>query len=473
MNVHLVLMYIMRVLHLSRKEVGEWVGVTENAVTKWIALSSGCDHSGYGHVPRKEHMDKIRELRREARCVDVFNVPLEEWRKLSDQTSNKRPNWQPAWRQFATYSCASAKHYPADDPEIALDDLGDALLADELSETTVRILSAPLSGTADARCYGSNQNWGVIVKQNLSEQEKSAEIIREIKGHVFHVKPSPDSLPVEQTLQGMKETNHYSAEDIAVNDSTSRRKPNQRSQTWVQKRSEDAAAEKRAIARFVAIHILRAGMLVQIASGTTENCLMDEIIANEIEDIQITTNNLQVLVKGLRALPLGTSVNLTGGTLNPSIDSLIGPDAARVIADDRYMPHAVFFGAAGLSFQNRLCISYAFEDEEATQVAYATRPTEVRVLMADDSKLGRTCGRRAPVSIEQMMQTAKECIVVSSYKVAEEDKIQAEADALRQLLQPLVDVPQYRSKNFLLRLVDLTGALHREYSLQGLREGNW
>lgn len=473
MKVHLVVEYVMKVLRMSRSEIGEWCGVTEGSVNKWIAMSGGQEHSGWGHAPRPENLDLLRELRREARCVDDFAIDPMRWRSLAYRFADGKPEWTPVWEQFANYKCASSPHYPQDDPVAALNDLGEVLLDDDESPMTIRIRSASLTGEADARCFGEGGDWEVLVKRDLNENRRREEGLRELQAHVFHVKPSPDGIQVEQPLKGVERQMSEENGRVMTDGPLIRREMNQRLRTWVLKRSNVAASEKRAIARYVATHILRPQWLVQIASGTTENCLMDEIITNDMEDIQVTTNNLQVLVKGLDAADLGISVNLTGGTLNPSIDSLIGPDAAKVISDDRYMPHAVFFGAAGLSFHNRLCISYAFEDEEATQVAYATRPTEKRVLMADDSKLGRTYGRRAPVSIEQMMQTAEECIVVSTYKDEAADRIENEVAALKKLLEPLASSPAFRFKNFSLRFVDMEGSVHREHSLRDLREGKW
>lgn len=475
MNVAQTVAFIERVLSLKRSEIAEWCGVEHSTVTKWIAKCSGLEYSGYGHMPKPQNFQKLRDLLREAQCVDAFNITPDEWRSRAFQSARK-PAWKPVWEQFVNYSCASAKHYPQDDSHAAVQDLGEAFLSDDNSTLHVTIRSGILTGDASARCYGNGENWEVIVDKNLPEDKRREEALRELQAHVFHVKPNPDGLRVEQPLRGVGQhqvdTERHAETGIDESGLTGR-EANQRYRTWVLKRSNDAAPEKRAIARYVATHIVRPQMLIQIAPGTTENCLMDEIITNEIEDIQVTTNNLQVLVKGLRAAHLGISVNMTGGTLNPSIDSLIGPDAARVIADDRYMPHAVCFGAAGLSFQSRLCISYAFEDEEATQVAYATRPTQRRVLMADDSKLGNTCGRRAPVNIEQMMQSAEECIVVSNYKAEVAAKLNAEIDALKDLLKPLADSSDFQSKNFSLRLVDMKGSIHREYSLRGLRQGEW
>lgn len=472
MKNHEAVMMIEDTLRMTRREIGEWCGVTEAAVTKWVARSSGVEHTGYGHEPNPEHAQKLNELLREARCVNELKIDPGLWR--ADAYVPETEAWRPVWDQFAKYICAKAKHYPHDDPQAAMNDLGIALLSDADPELNVTIRVASLSGEAVARCFENRNNWEVLVNENLADDRRREEALRELQAHVFHVKPNSNGLRVEQPLKGVEqiELRLPDSQDLGADELLTHRETNRRYRTWVLRRSNEFSDEKRALARYVAIHILRPQMLVQIASGTTENCLMDEIIANGIEDIQITTNNLQVLVKGLRASHFGISVNLTGGTLNPSIDSLIGPDAARVIADHRYMPNAVFFGAAGLSFKNGLCIAYAFEDEEATQVAYATRPTETRVLMADDSKLGRTSGRRAPVSLEQMMQTTDEFIVVSSYKPEAAEKIKNEVAALKALLEPLAKAPEYESKNFSLRFVDMKGSLYREYSLRGLREGD-
>jgi hypothetical protein len=355
MQVHLVVNFVKQVLRLSRSEIGAWCGVSESAVTKWIALSSGRPTGGrdgdpYGHEPETEHLNKMIELRREARCVEDLRIDPEKWRSLAEKKRAGKPSiWTPVWEQLVDYKCASAKHYASDDPQAAVNDLGKAMLEDDDAEFKVTIRSAELSGEADARCFGDGNSWEVLVQSGLPENRIREEALRELQAHVFHVKETPEGLPVEQPLKGVEKGSAEEGRQISVStDPLRRRDVGQRSRTWVLKRSNVAAAQKRAIARHVATHIVRPQMLVQIASGTTENCLMDDIISNETEDIQITTNNLQVLVKGLGAAHLGISVNLIGGKLNPSIDSLVGAGAApRKSYVPRITPPGVF-GGGGL-----------------------------------------------------------------------------------------------------------------------------
>jgi hypothetical protein len=70
-------------------------------------------------------------------------------------------------------------------------------------------------------------------------------------------------------------------------------------------------------------------------------------------------------------------------------------------------------------------------------------------------------------------KAADACIVVSNYNPDAEDRLDWEIAALRKLLEPLCSLHEYRHKDFVLRFVDLEGSIHGEYSLDGLRKGNW
>src|SRR5688572_30319364 len=153
---------------------------------------------------------------------------------------------------------------------------------------------------------------------------------------------------------------------------------------WLFRRISLAPQWKRALARYAATHLVKAGDVVQMASGTTLNCLMDELISLQHNtgalDLLVMTTNLQVLAKGRdahnsRPDVFGSmQIVLTGGTLHPSLDSLTGTYAAKGVGNDMIVPDVVFFGAAGLSCcGGRLTLSYHFQDEMSTQHAYATR----------------------------------------------------------------------------------------------------
>jgi hypothetical protein len=253
--------------------------------------------------------------------------------------------------------------------------------------------------------------------------------------------------------------------------------------SWVVARSQNAPEWKKALAGYASTHLIEPQQMIQIGSGTTLNSLMDAIVARQVKDLQILTTNLQVLTKGRTVQNALGAMNIifTGGTLNSSLDCTSGPYAAEGVASERYCPHAVFFGAVGVSFTQGLGISYAFEDEESTQVAYATRPTSRRVLLFDHTKLGQTFGKKArlggqTLSIQAMLKDAQECLFVTTYPEADADvraTIEREEAALKKLLAPLVQDPDFDGRDFVFRLVTKDGNVFQDKSLSGLRQNRW
>lgn len=456
-------------LGVSQIDIACWCGVTQPIVCKWKQWAEETDHSGHCHPPNEEHSKLLCGLYREAVCVYSGCIDPQLW---LNRAQLKDGSYRPIWNTLVEHVCAHSDVYTQEDATTAMEDLADILRTPDPDEYKITIRRGRLRG-AHARCFAvAGRGWIVIVDEGISGDRFEEEALREVQAHILRPQPHAEVLHVEAALNGKsageeRDTASESGDTV----SPSRREPYQ---SWVSARSKLFAEEKRAIASHVVTHILDRKTTVQIASGTTESALMDAIIANCIEDLQITTNNLQIMVKGRGVTNLGSmTITLTGGRLNESLASLIGPDAAQVIADEAFKPNAVFFGAAGLSFQDGLWISYAFQDELATQVAYATRPTVYRVLMADHTKLGNTCGRKAPVTIESMLDTATSCHVVSTFNEAASNVIEREVTGLRQLLEPLTNEDRYKSKDFLFRLVDLKGNVVREYSLGQLRMGRW
>lgn len=259
---------------------------------------------------------------------------------------------------------------------------------------------------------------------------------------------------------------------------------------WVKKCSRRAPDWKRAIANYAAIHLIGYGDVIQVGSGTTFNALMDKIIERQLDtqdafDLIVLTSNLQVLAKGRDAQSRDQSlfgtmqIILTGGSLNMSLDSLTGEYAAKGVYSDFIFPTTTFFGASGLSFCDGLTIRYQFEEEISTQVAYAKRPTDQRVLLCDHTKLGKKVGLNAGLSIEDLLLDTDKCFVIStlpdnkSEESSQEIKvIEQEEKALNDLLTRLLDEDtggRYSEKEFALRLVGLEGEVKREISLSKLR----
>jgi DeoR/GlpR family transcriptional regulator of sugar metabolism len=260
---------------------------------------------------------------------------------------------------------------------------------------------------------------------------------------------------------------------------------------WVKQCSTFAPEWKRAIAEYSAIHLIDYGDVIQLGSGTTFNAVMDRIIERQLDtkialDLIILTSNLQVMAKGRDAQSkyqgiFGTmQIILTGGALQMSLDSLTGEYAAKGVSSESIYPKTTFFGARGLSFRGELTIRYQFEEEISTQVAYATRPTERRVLLCDHTKLGTKGGWKAGLTIESLLSTTDKCFVISTLPDDNsEDSAQAiktieeEEQELRSLLSRLLaadSAGKYAKKEFALRLLDIDGNVKRETSLSMLRD---
>jgi DeoR/GlpR family transcriptional regulator of sugar metabolism len=270
------------------------------------------------------------------------------------------------------------------------------------------------------------------------------------------------------------------------------------SPTWVTYSSDVQPKLKRALAHYAAFHLIKYGNMLLIGSGTTLNSLMDEIIGRHIQekkafDLIILTSNLQVMAKG-RDAQLGMSRDaqsgrgksqnqpaatnlfsemqtiLTGGTLRSSLDSLTGQYAARGVNNEEIYPDWVFFGAAGLSFRNKqLTIRYHFQDEIATQEAYATRPTEHRVILCDHTKLGTKSGLKADLTIDSLIETAERCTIITTMpeeSSGEFHRVQTEIEAFKELLLDLVSRrPDYVDR-VALRLVDLEGNVTQDITVR-------
>lgn len=255
---------------------------------------------------------------------------------------------------------------------------------------------------------------------------------------------------------------------------------------WIKTRRTKAPRSKKTLGDYTAAHLLEAQQMVELGSGTQLYAVMNSIVDRRIKDLQILTNNLQVLAKGRAAKDLGAmNIILIGGTLNTSLDCTSGPTAAEGVRSRKYKPQIVIFGAIGVSFLGGLSITYAFEDEESVQVAFATRPTDRRVLLFDHTKLGKTFGKTADITIAQMLHDARECLLISTYpdegdpdlgdETLEqfEQRLATEEVALKVLLDEYLARETDPRKNFVFRLINSSGGVHRERSLADLRAGKW
>ncbi len=260
--------------------------------------------------------------------------------------------------------------------------------------------------------------------------------------------------------------------------------------TWNLTRSEVAIDWKRAVSTHTATHFIKHGDVVQGGPGTTNVSLMDAIVDRQVTmkrglDLIFMTTSLPVMAKGRDAkekhveILQGMQLILTGGAFQGPIDSLVGPYAVQGIRSEMLRPNWVFFGAAGLSFEP-FSIRYQFDDELATQEAYATRPTDDRVLLCDHTKLGRDVGWKANLTIESMLEHAKAFRIVTTYP-DDADPIRTTVDqqveAFRNLVIALAteirqnDAHRLRDKELELRLVNREGGVAKQISLQGYVSG--
>lgn len=267
--------------------------------------------------------------------------------------------------------------------------------------------------------------------------------------------------------------------------------------TWIEKRSKEAVDWKSALAQYGATHLVGHGDALYVGSGTTLSQIVFEIISRqasgELLDLLVITSNLQVIGMGrekpgveknsndreqeaqarfLKAFQ-ATQIAVTGGVLNPSLDALTGDEAVRAILDPDVHPGTVFFGARGLSFRGRLSITYQFRDEISAQVAYATRPTNRRVILCDHTKLGITKGIRAAIDIDALLDKCDECIFLSTLPEPhskEAARVQLEVEAFEELCAKLLPEQRYRQKELALWMITRTGERKKVISLMALRE---
>jgi DeoR/GlpR family transcriptional regulator of sugar metabolism len=252
--------------------------------------------------------------------------------------------------------------------------------------------------------------------------------------------------------------------------------------TWVQTRSEVAIEWKRAVSNYAATHLIQHGDVVQGGPGTTNVEFMESLVARQVAtkrglDLIFMTTSLPVMAKGRDAkekhveILQGMQLILTGGAFQGPIDSLVGPYAVQGIRSEMLRPNWVFFGSAGLSFAPSFSIRYQFDDELATQEAYATRPTDHRVLLCDHTKLGRNVGWKANLNVESILEHAKSFQIVTTYPDTADPSrafVDEQVEGFRNLLKNLAEEigrhehHPLRGKEFALRLVNKSGEVAME-----------
>lgn len=141
----------------------------------------------------------------------------------------------------------------------------------------------------------------------------------------------------------------------------------------------DAAAEKAAIAELAAT-LVRDGDSIILGPGTTTLALARLLV--DRRNLTIVTTSL--LIPAVFARTPSIEVVLTGGTIRPSIDAVVGPAAERSLrslrADRAFLSGTGFNAAHGLTTPNLLV---AATDQALVEAARQA------VVLADGSKIGR------------------------------------------------------------------------------------
>jgi len=194
---------------------------------------------------------------------------------------------------------------------------------------------------------------------------------------------------------------------------------------WVKKAGVEQAESKDALARYVARHFVRYGMVVFMGPGTTNNRVAQSIFDFQIDsgtplDLAILTNNLTIFALGADHgkkhpdLFRTTQIISTGGTFQHSINSVVGRFAAQAIESSVLRPHLVLLGASGVSFESPDGgLTYHFEDELEAQSALGTCHTDHRILVCDHSKLGSSKRWRG-CTLRALLSNTSLCTIVTS-----------------------------------------------------------
>jgi DeoR/GlpR family transcriptional regulator of sugar metabolism len=247
--------------------------------------------------------------------------------------------------------------------------------------------------------------------------------------------------------------------------------------TWVEQHSQIAVQWKKAIARYSGIHYVRYGDVVQIGSGTQMRMFIEAIQDRQRDqdrrlDLLVLTSNLEVVAKGRQPGKYPMRIILTGGEMLESLYCLAGEYAAKAVSTELFFPRVVVFGAAGIKFTDLRPLSYHFPDEVSTQVAYATRPTQHRIIMCDHTKFGFHDGLKADLTLEALLDNTETCTVVTSMPDDDDAsvaRLEREQEALRQSLHRIAADDRYAGKDFVLEFVSRDAERVRGISLKDER----
>jgi len=242
--------------------------------------------------------------------------------------------------------------------------------------------------------------------------------------------------------------------------------------------------QKQGIGSHVAGHFIKFGTTIQVGPGTTPLAALVSTIEQhkakkEPLAMVVLTTSLQIYGVGRQAqyehpeLFTGLQIVLTGGHVNPVMQSLVGDYAVQGVCTPSTRPEIVLLGVYGISFDEGLMITYHFPDEVNTQAAYARRPTSKRLIVCSHTKLGVKSGCKADISVESLLDQTTECIIVTTFPNdhASQPIFTEQVKAFEKLSRTWAKHKNYENKNLALRMVTNDGEVAWQYSFEAVRNG--
>ncbi len=169
----------------------------------------------------------------------------------------------------------------------------------------------------------------------------------------------------------------------------------QRKELHHAERATANADEKRAIGSYVAAHLIDNGDVLFLDSGTTVRAIIP-FLRDEL-NLTITSNSHKTIESLYRYLP-NSDILTTGGLLNPTAMTFVGPVAEGFF--DNFFARKAFVSGVGLSIQAGLTDSQLLD----TVVKKAMiRSAEQTIVLIDSSKIGHTA--TAQVLTTEQIQT--------------------------------------------------------------------
>ena len=121
-----------------------------------------------------------------------------------------------------------------------------------------------------------------------------------------------------------------------------------------------------------------------------------------------------------------------------------------------------------LSFNDgKVLLGYHFQEQLSTQISYATRPTKLRIIICDHTKLGARSGWEARIPLESLLEGTEECIIYSSWPetAKQQQSVLKQKDAFTENIKQLKGSGQVAGKRLAFRLINTKEEVHEEVTL--------